>query len=375
VEKFLRPFILILFVLTAGCDSGGSSSSSSSSGGTTADDDGPYLYVSSGACFSGLNTTFSTTTSSNIVYRIHLETGVREVIADYWAAPSLAGDSPTGIADIDSDYMYIGVDSATAANRRIERVAKEAYGARSTFYNASAFTGAIKYLFMNSAADLLLTRTTGIEYIDSSASRVGTPYGNPSGAPCASSNTAISKARQFSNGKTLFLHAAAGQNRIGILPTGTTPITTCNVVQAAPVANAYPSGFLYDSTNTKLIVSYAGTGTVTDYASIYSYNINESAPTIGGAQKLYDAANYPGTYSHLLYGISEMYYDQPRGHVYISTGITTASTIANYAIEKFTYDATKIGVDNANVLTRVGSSPFYNYGNDTKCINQMFVSD
>lgn len=65
--------------------------------------------------------------------------------------------------------------------------------------------------------------------------------------------------------------------------------------------------------------------------------------------------------------------DTVKNEIYISTAITTAATVVNYAVEKFTYDPTQIGVTNTAVLTRVGTTPFYNYGVDTKCISQMIV--
>ncbi len=364
---------MMTWIMVVGCDTGGGNSASGTSTTSTADA-GPFLYVSSGACYSGNNTTFSTTTSSNMVYRISLSSGRREVIADYFAAPSISGDSPTGIANIDSDYMYIAVDSATAGNRRIERVRKQERGTRQIFYNASAFTGALKWLHLNSASGLLITRTTGIEYIDSSGVRIGAPYANPSVAPCASSNTIITKALSFANGKIVFIHSTANQNRIGILPSSGG--TTCQTAQAAPVlASSFPSAMFYDSANSKLVVAYAGNAVTADFNSIYAYTVNETTPSISSAQKIYDANSYPGTYGYLAYGVSDMYYDAPRGHVYIASAISTATTVVNYVIEKFSYDPTKIGTDNNNVLTRVGTTSFYNYGNDTKCVNQMFVAD
>lgn len=63
------------------------------------------------------------------------------------------------------------------------------------------------------------------------------------------------------------------------------------------------------------------------------------------------------------------------GTVYIATATTTATTVVNYAIEKFSYSPTQIGVDNTLVLTRSGSTPFIQYGGDTKCISKMFIAN
>ncbi len=70
-----------------------------------------------------------------------------------------------------------------------------------------------------------------------------------------------------------------------------------------------------------------------------------------------------------------MVLDPTDNSLYIATAINTATTIVNYAIEKFSYDATQIGVSNSSVLTRSGSTPFYDYGGDTKCIADMMIAD
>lgn len=61
--------------------------------------------------------------------------------------------------------------------------------------------------------------------------------------------------------------------------------------------------------------------------------------------------------------------------LYIATAINTATTVVNYAIEKFSYDASQIGVANTSVLTRSGSTPFFDYGGETKCIADMMIAD
>mgnify|MGYP003596711712 CR=1 FL=1 len=51
-----------------------------------------YLYVASGACYSGTgNTTFTTATASNLVYRLNTSSGVKDLsIADYYSLPANA---------------------------------------------------------------------------------------------------------------------------------------------------------------------------------------------------------------------------------------------------------------------------------------------
>lgn len=139
--------------------------------------------------------------------------------------------------------------------------------------------------------------------------------------------------------------------------------------------SSFPVAAAYDGVNSKLIVAYAGSATTTDINSIYTYTVNESTNAVSGAQKIYDANLYPATYPYLLYGISEMVFASSTSSLYVATAINTATTVANYAIEKFSYDATKIGSDNTHVLTRSGTTPFYSYGVDTKCISSMVIGD
>lgn len=337
---------------------------------------GRYLYVSSGVCYSGNNTAFTNLTASNLIYRISLDTGAKDMtLADYFSSPSNIGDSPASIVDADSNYIYALIENTTTVSlRRIEKIEKKANGARSIFSNnITALSAQVRNLLKLSNGDFAVSKSTAIEYLTTANVRLGAPYINATAAPCNTSTTLISKVLSLSNGKFVFLHAAAAQNRIGIF--ATTGGTTCLAAQAAPAATAYPSAAFYDAANSKLIVAYAGNAATTDLNSIYAYSIDETANTITSPEKIYDASLYPGTYPYLLYGISEMAYDATTSTVYIATATTTATTVANYAIEKFTYSPTQIGVDNTQVLTRAGSTPFTQYGSDTKCISKMFIAD
>ncbi len=371
-QRFLDVILVCTSVVIAGCDAGGGSSSSSSSSAAVSD---RYLYVASGICHSGTgNTTFTAATSSNIVYRLSLTTGAREVVADYWSAPSLAGDSPASIVNIDSDYMYILVESATAANRRIDKVEKLPAGGRTNFYNnAAAFTTVMRDMYIDGASNIIFSKSAAIELVTAAQTRPQNPYINPTGAPCTPAVTLISKVVPLSNGKVVFLHSNTAQNKIGVFAAAGG--TACQTSTAPPNAASFPTAAFYDAANLKLIVAYSGNATTTDLNSIYAYTVNETTGVLSGAQKIYDAANYPATQNFLLYGVSEMVYDSTNSVVYIATAISTATTVVNYAIEKFTYTPSLIGVTNTSVLTRVGSTPFYNYGNDTKCISKMMIAD
>lgn len=344
--------------------------------------DSRYLYVSSGACYSGGgNTTFSNTTSANVVYRINLDTGIREsIIADYNASPAQVGDSPVGLANVDSDSIYVLVENTTTTGaRRIEKVEKSS-GNRTLFSNnTTALSAQLRDLNLLSNGDMLISKSTAIEKITSSNVRItqgANPFINAPAAPCATSTTLHSKMIALNNGNIVFLHAATSQNRFAIISsTGYAAAADCKAAQSAPNTSSFPVAAAYDGVNSKLIVAYAGSATTTDINSIYAYTVNESTNAVSGAQKIYDANLYPATYPYLLYGISEMVFDSSTSSLYVATAINTATTVASYAIEKFSYDATKIGSDNTHVLTRSGTTPFYPYGADTKCISSMVIGD
>ncbi|MBX3034499.1 MAG: hypothetical protein KF865_11295 [Bdellovibrionaceae bacterium] len=344
---------------------------------------GRYLYVASGACYSGNGiTTFTNTTSSNLVYRIDTSSGLRDaVVADYNQSPAQAGDTPVGVVDIDSNYVYVLIENTTTPGaRRVEKVEKKASGARSTFSNnTTAMSAQLRGMKLLSTGDLLISKSSAIEKITAANVRItqgANPFVNAPAAPCATSTTLMTKVLTMSSGNLFFLHAATSQNRFGIVSaSGYAAAADCKSAQSSPNASSFPVAAVYDAVNTKLIVAYGGSATTTDINSIYAYSINESTNAISSPQKIYDVSLYPATYPYLLYGITEMTLDSQTNTLYVATAINTSTTAINYAIEKFTYDATKIGSANASVLTRVGSTPFYPYGSDTKCISSMFVGN
>ena len=342
---------------------------------------GKYLYVASGACYSGGNTTFSNTTSSNLVYRINLTSGEQEIIADYNATPAQAGDTPVGLANIDDSNIYVLIENTTTPGaRRIETVTKNVDGARTLFSNnTTALSAQLRSLIRLSNGDLLISKSTAIEKISSANVRItqgANPFINAPGGTCATSTTLHSKTITLSNGNIVYLHAAAAQNRIGIVSaTGYAAVADCKSATSAPNASSFPVAAVYDSVNSKLIVAYAGTATTTNINSIYAYSVNETTNTLSSPQSIYDVSLYPSTYPYLLYGVSEMVLDTENSVIYVATAINTATTVVNYAIEKFTYNASNIGSSNSTVLTRVGSQPFFNYGVDTRCISSMMIAN
>lgn len=286
--KFVKKIFALVVLLLTGCVKTPEVESTSS--------DSRYLYVAAGTCYSGNNTTFSNTTSSNLVYRVNTDSAqVDAVIADYFSSPANTGDSPSSIVNNDSESLFVLVENtSTTSLRRIERVEKRANGLRTTFSaNVTAMNNRLRDIYKLPNGDITVSKSIAIEYFTASNARIGAPFINATAAPCNTSTTLISKVLPLTSGKYVFLHAAAGQNRFGIF--ATSGGTTCAAAQAAPTANAYPSAAFYDATNAKLIVAYSGNAVTTDLNSIYVYSIDETTNAITNAQKLYDASLYPTT--------------------------------------------------------------------------------
>jgi hypothetical protein len=388
--KLANAIVIITVSLSVGCQPKTADSNESGSETTTTATTLPavasrYLYISSGACqaASGV-TTFSAITSSNLVFRVNLSTGMRDsIIADYNASPASAGDTPVGVVDWDSDRLAVIVGNA--ATGRIEYVPKNATS-RSNFGltpgPATIFSAIPRFMSKTNDGGLFTIRSGAIDKISSSGIRLSGPSAsanyvmNNLGATCGATNTTYSFALHTgtSSNRIIAGHAFAAQNRVISMPAiGASSGTQCIAAQAAPGAGtSWPLAAIYDSANSKLIVAWGNSATTANTNMIIAYDYNDTTGAIGPANTLYDIST--GTAPYTLYNVSAMTLDSTTNTIYISTAISTATTVVNYAIEKFTYDATQIGVTNSAVLTRVGSTPFYNYGVDTKCISGMTIA-
>lgn len=356
-----------------------SDSSSSSSAG--------HLYVAAGACYAGSgNTTFSATTSSNLVYSLDLSSGQRDLlIADYLAAPSNTGDSPVGVLEYDDANLLVVVENSTAGLRRIEKIPKANSGARTIYsQNSTALSAQLRRVRQAPGGWLLVSKSTDVEKMKDGTNRIMSstyPFihlaNPPATSNCSTANTLISDLQVLGSGGLIAVaHAAAGKTGFAVLSaTGYAAVADCknNVFQAAPQTTTFPSAMAYDSVNHYLLVAYAGSTTATDINSIYAYSIDEATGAIGTGQKVYDAATYGSTYPFLLYAVSAMAFDKTSKNLYVATATSSATTVANYRIERLHYDPTMIGSANTSVLTY--DRTFYNFGNDTKCISQLTIGN
>jgi hypothetical protein len=178
-----------------------------------------------------------------------------------------------------------------------------------------------------------------------------------------------------STGRIVTANAAATPNNRVVSVPAAGASASCAAGLAAPATTTFATAMVYDSTNKKLLVAYAGPTTAAQINSIHAYDFDESTGAISNDQVIYDANLYPATYNYLLFGISAMAFDPDSSTLYVATAISNATTVVNYAIEKLNYNAAQIGVTNSAVLTKTSSVPFYNYGVDTKCISSMVISN
>lgn len=363
-RKFGFHFILLVgLIFPMGCSRNKGEQASSSS---------RFLYVTTGICYSGGNTTFSVTTSSNLVYRLNTSNASKDAtLADYASFPASSGDSPTGIAEYDAENVLLTVESSAGRRTEIVKKSGPVSSSRSPFSsNTTILSAGLRSLLKLNDGSYLINKTTGIEKLTPYASRIGAPFIPTTLAGGCGNLGGVTSTATLSNGKILFSNAVAANNRFALISaSGYSSAGDCLAVQTAPTAAAFPTAMVYIPSANQLIVAYAGNTVATDVNSIYVYTINESTNVISGATKIYDASLFGSTYNYLLYGISAMTFDPTDNSLYVSSAVTTATTVANYVIEKFTYDST------AKSLSRVGSTPFYSYGFDTKCVAGLMVGN
>lgn len=345
-----------------------------------------YLYVSSGLCYSGTgNTTYTTTTSSNVIFRLALDTAQYEGrIADFTTGQDAPGTTPVGIVNYDDDHLLALLEHT--GQRRIELIKKSLSGERQTFYNNTSTTAPIGALqsatrHLQMVTDgLLISRSTAIEKLDTGKSReTGTGTSawvqSPGGA-CSASVTNITSLATYPTTSNdagyniIYTHsqnASSANNRIGIIngATGWNGTTGCLAAESGPALTAYPTAAVYMPDSGRIAVAYAGVnGSMLN--SIYTYEVDEEANTISDAVKSYEAPS-------VIYGASAMVYDEVNGHLYVATGGSVATNLTTgsipYNIEKFTYDS------GTKSFTRAGSMSYYRGNLETRCISSMFIGN
>lgn len=369
--KSYKILLFMLVFMTVSCNSKKTEEPQPAPAASVVDATKPkYLYVTTGVCYSGSNTTFTSATSSNLIYRLSLSSAQKDMnLADYNALPANSGDSPVGIVEVDSGNVMTIVENTSG--RRLEKFSKSASPTRSIFSsNTTILSSNLKGIVKTSDGGFLIAKTAGIEKITSQGIRLGAPYiGTSLGTTCGATNANINGVAVNASGKIFFINAAASNNRWGVIsPNGYTVAADCLAAQAAPNTNAYPVAIQYIPSYNQVMVAYAGNAITTDLNSIYVYDFNDTTNAISNPTKIYDSSSYVSA-GYLLYGISAMTFSSDDNSLYVATAVSNATTVVNYSVEKLKYDPA------AKLLTRSASIPFYSYGVDTKCISSMIVAE
>lgn len=387
-DRAIESFVVLFFAAigiaaTAGC------SKPKSSGSSGEESSGSYLYISSGACHSGGSlASFTATTASNQIFRVNASTGIKDfTLADYTTAPSQTGDSPVAIVNADSSNIYVLVDNATAGLRRVEKVAKTFNGSRSVIFygNGTMTANSGKDLSLTPQNDFLLARQNAIEKINTNGTRItnGTLafVVPPTSGACGMVATGtLSQALSLPNGMIAMANVTMGTaSKVGIVSaTGYSSGANCLASVTSPeVASSLPTSLAFDSTNNYLLVAYAGyaSSATVKVNTIYAYSVDMSTGALGATPtKIFDQSE--AAYPTFMYGISAMTFDPANTTLYVSSSRDSSATSTGHFIEKFSYAPANIsGTMATNVLTRVGTTPFYNYTLDTKCVSSMFVGN
>lgn len=342
-----------------------------------------YLYVATGACYGAGNTTYTSTTASNLIYRINLSTGLIDgtmPTIDFSGLGFSSGDSPVGITDgTDGSSFYSLVENATAGSRRIIRFSKSTGSAISIpLNNTTILSNPLNYLLRVADGSYLISKGIALEKVNALFQRLN-PTGvvpwvsAPTPATCATTNNRITAGIALQNNKVLYTHASTAANTsnktVIVSSTGYATTTDCLNAQAAPAGNPYPTHGIYipmTASTGQVLVSYGYNATTSLMNSIYSYDLDETSNTFSAPIKSYED-------SSVLYAIPAMAYDAVNSTLYVASAISTATTVAGYKIEKFTYSTS------TKTLTRVanGGLPFTFAipSSQLKCISQMMITN
>ena len=406
--------VLILLAAFSGC--------SKSSDDAVAVESPKTLYISTGSCNSGQGITTYTTTATRTIERYLTSNGANlGYLLDYnYSGAFVALTHPKNLIDNGSSLLVLNENATTTSERRVIKVSKTApLDYTNYFANATAFSGIMNGMSMDSEGSLIVGKTTAIEKVSSNQVRLlagANPWVNAPGGTCATATTAMSSVVTLPPvsagvpGKIVFAHqgATAALNRIGLVAgTGYFVAADCaNGVQISSVthtkaANLVSGTVAFNANSTaptsmvfipyssgtvtgKLIVSYANAQTSNNAAGTYnlnhgivSWDIDETtsvAGTLTNPVVLYDNTSY-------LFGISALAYDSVTQMLYVATAgdpgaVNQTTNGYGYNVEKFSVSFTNAKTTGLE-LTRVSTNnqPFVRGGANTKCINSMALGD
>ncbi|MBS1960352.1 MAG: hypothetical protein JST80_12820 [Bdellovibrionales bacterium] len=312
-----------------------------------------YLYVASGSCYGG---GVATNTGVGVISKYDLETGARVgTVINYFAQSP--NDQPVGLIEYNGDLLMSLVENT--AGRRMDLIYKNGNGISIFSQNATILAAQLRGISKSADGGFYIARSSAVEKISGSKQRItsgAAAYINAPAAPCATSTTVMTQAIELPSGKILYSHAAVSpNNRIGLISSSGYNIAgDCLAGTAGPTTTALPTALAYYGSAEHTLVAYGSTTASSNF--IYSYNVNETANTIGSATRAYYNPSF-------LSGPSAMTVDSTNGYVYVAN-----ATLGAESIERFTYDT------GTRQLTRVGSSPFIPLDVYVRCVSGMLVA-
>ena len=379
--------------------------------------DSKILYISTGSCNSGQGITTYTTTATRTVERFLSSNGVNlGYLLDYNIFGLFTtATHPRTLVD-NGSHIFVLNEHATASERRIIKVPKtDPLSFTNYFANATALSGVLNGLFMDSEGSLIVGKTTAIEKVGANQTRVlagAQPWVNAPAGTCATSTTGLSSVLTLPPvsagvaGKIIYSHqgATAALNRIGLISgTGYFTAADClNGVQISAVthtkaanlavntvafnaAGTSPTSmllipFVSGSVTAKLIVSYSNGQTSNSAAGTYnlnhgivSWDVSETSSTAGTLSNpvvLYDNPTY-------IFGVSAMAYDSSTQSLFVATAgdpgvINQTTNNYGYNVEKFSVDFTRAQSTGLELTRQANNNlPFIRGGANTKCISSM----
>ena len=385
------------------------------------------LYIATGLCYSGTGFTApSTNDVGQLVARLEISSRAYEVVHDYAnLSDEDAGTYASSMTDGGDGYIYVAVENtASAGNRRIDKIAKAAFGGKTVWQPNTATLsagGALRGIGRTTDKGVIFGTTAAVERYDATPNRKttgtllapapwGTAFANDGALrDCSANNTRITDLIALPSavssdpiGKFIYAHVAVGQMDIGVISkNGGNAATTClanapggvALTEAATAdtslnetlsATATPTSIVYIPSTT------AGTGKLlVAYSSSTNNGVQASAASLNNALVMYDftentVAGETATLSNgtVLYndnsyfaGVSAMAYDSSTGSLYVSRVDTNAIAVGvphGYIIEKFSIDLTTPG---ATRVADSDNSSFEESNSFNNCVTSMFVAD
>jgi hypothetical protein len=333
-----------------------------------------YLYVSSGACFSG-NATAQNGSRTLVRYNLTSGSTTPEIMYDFNADPALP--TPTAIKD-DGDYILVATaDNAaagpTGGDKAIYRINKTSKSKFSYYQDTTVLTTGNVIRHLNTGtyggSTLIISDATKIEKVSrTSFTRIlaqlaaVTAFINaPNGGSCTTMATNLNGSFETTSGRIVAIQGAAN-GRIGVFDKDGVDVIATDCNQGVAMANSglfvaatgQPTSLLLHSSG-KLLMS-AGSSATNASNAVLAFDFDDSSTAT------------PITSQTLAYYLPTVGLNQPSAMAEdVTGGKVYLASYASGTIESFTFDSS------TKTLTRVATAiPASAY---TNCVSGMFVGN